>query len=644
MHLKPRNLHYDHEILDKFKVHLVQIGEYPEKSEKINCFDYFNNEEFQKERVNEITEMLEQLDNGNNFCGGANDIVVFPELVAPYSVIDRLQNYAKSKCFIVCGMFYNKMFQNNCVIIDPSGKKYIQHKLNPSPDEPSEVHEAHRRLDQVINVFVNTPIGDFAVLICYEFSNPAILDELRGKVDNIIVISMNKSADSYLRSAKGKVNDYYCHIFLCNIAQYGNSAVCGPFIKDSVISMPKDHIGTLSAEINLKEFRRSTADSVNYRKNSGRRYSALPAHFERVMDWWKDTPENCIESRFSDWERMRADLINSCKEIVAICDENITGMKDCEELAKGTSNRKTLSRELIRSIYLLEDLKEQASKLLPVKEFVNSGDFFSEQREIIDLDEFRFHFKMWDDFMSFFGLDDYKEKIKKDMEDVAKHCVTSCENYGGMTKRCNFISMKIGDTDQILITSTSKDKSILNEKDVVVVGLVPKDSKIGRKDKIEFYYTNMEGKKAIFPSLETYLGYKIHKETPGAKAILHFHHDNIVDFAWEIPIIYKDYDNSTTLSVDHMSVPSVNGRNVKLVDITEKIIDIFKNNPEINCVIGVRHGAWTYGNSLAECLKNATNAEEAAARWKIDPEKILQNVIKLNKEIEEIWATKSCKE
>ena len=49
-------------------------------------------------------------------------------------------------------------------------------KLNPAPDrEDKKVHNAHEQLKKELKVFVDTPVGDFAVLVCYDFTDIALL-------------------------------------------------------------------------------------------------------------------------------------------------------------------------------------------------------------------------------------------------------------------------------------------------------------------------------------------------------------------------------------------------------------------------------------------------------------------------------------
>jgi predicted amidohydrolase len=471
MPLSPINLHYGKHELGKFNVHIIQIGEFlPED----NLFEYINSKEFQRKRQAKIFQKLDELLPSAD----KKDIVIFPELIAPYSIIESLSQYAKNYCFIVCGMVYDELYHNRCAVIDTDGNVYWQFKSLIAPEEPEKVQLAHANLlNEPVSTFVNTPVGDFAVLICYSFSDIEILNELREKVDSLIVICMNRAAKDYLSEASRIARDYYFHIILCNVAEFGGSAICGPFKHNLVAKSLGAGEGILDREIDLREFREAMRDPARYRRKAGRTYKTIPAGFHRKLNWYLGTHEACIESMFYDWERNRESTIELCEDISRNIDLDIADMNDCIDNREAETGIVTM-----KSLYLLEDLFEQVSNLVCVKELIKSKGFFTTERSFIDVNEFEYTFMKWEDFITQYRLIPNENELKAKLEEVAKCCRDSCIGYGRHTRKCNTVSLKFT-RNIMLITCAEIDKSTLEDKDVTIVARVAP---------FRFNYTHLE--------------------------------------------------------------------------------------------------------------------------------------------------------
>lgn len=600
-------MNYDQSILDTFTVHLVQIGDIAKISDNEH---EANNSEIV---TSEIIEKLDMID----FRMDKKDIVVFPELIVPNTAITKIEEYAKNtRSFIIAGMNIDDHHQNRCSIIDPQGNIYIQYKLNPTNEEGPLVKKAHEELDKILNIFVNTPIGDFAVLICYDFLDPNLLIRLRGKIDSLFVVSMNKSPEKFKDIANDFAYSAFYHIFICNIAEHGHSAIYGPFFPRTFIKeLPAKNWGILEQEIKIKEYRDAISDNISYRTKQEKSYSGIPAKFCRDFDWWKEQPEIILERTFLDWEKNRNNILSSCRLVLEKFNDNRNDINLCITAAKNhISNRGSL-QEIFQLVYLLEDLKKQSNDLKGLNDLIKSGEHFRTGGSFTGLDRMKFEFKTFNEFTNMFHIfseSNFSESdLEKNLGDVATYCRMSCESYPEITKRCNYASMVVPNSNIILITSRNKDKSQIKAEEIVLVSeKASATKKIGQK-KFEYYFANIKDDPNILPSKETYLSYEVHRSVSRAKALLHFHHEDILELAWKIPIIYGTFDIDDNLKIDKKPTPSLNGRNISIIDFTNEFIEKLQNN-RVSCGIGVRHGCWAIGNDLKICLDESNRANRAA--------------------------------
>jgi hypothetical protein len=74
--------------------------------------------------------------------------------------------------------------------------------------------------------------------------------------------------------------------------------------------------------------------------------------------------------------------------------------------------------------------------------------------------------------------------------------------------------------------------------------------------------------------LETHLNYEIHKNICRASTILHFHHKDILEYAWYTPIKFTEdnLDQDDLFSRDNFPVPLVKARNVDIKDLAANIV------------------------------------------------------------------------
>lgn len=123
---------------------------------------------------------------------------------------------------MILGSYYDDDLNCSNVLID--GEFYGQIKNNPSPKERD-----YMRRSNDISVFINTPIGDFAVLICYDATDFSILAALEGYTDFIICIARTRDVVTFRNIFIALTYLKYQYVIFCNDAQYGGSSFYLPF-------------------------------------------------------------------------------------------------------------------------------------------------------------------------------------------------------------------------------------------------------------------------------------------------------------------------------------------------------------------------------------------------------------------------------
>jgi len=120
-----------------------------------------------------------------------------------------------------------------------------------------------------LTVFNNTPIGNFIVLICYDFLEPSKLVQLSGIIDAIFIISMNPDVPTFNLKAQ---NDAYStifgfiiisNVFAPNNRIQGNSGIYGPLRGTNKIldQFADQETGVKIIELPLGELRKTRTGS-----------------------------------------------------------------------------------------------------------------------------------------------------------------------------------------------------------------------------------------------------------------------------------------------------------------------------------------------------------------------------------------------
>jgi predicted amidohydrolase len=183
--------------------------------------DFYTNCKFKEEYVEIQAERVIRLLK-SAIDRGAN-IVLFPELGIPEKALPKMSELAGKDVYVVAGFEYDKSQRNLARIVTNGRSIYRQAKMSKSPYDCSAM-----KPEKKLFIFRRTGFGDFAVLICYDFSNRHALEVLEGNVDLILVPSRNKAVGTFHTAAIHNCYQNYCYVAIANVANWGGSGCYSP--------------------------------------------------------------------------------------------------------------------------------------------------------------------------------------------------------------------------------------------------------------------------------------------------------------------------------------------------------------------------------------------------------------------------------
>ncbi|MCZ7399846.1 MAG: hypothetical protein O8C62_09275 [Candidatus Methanoperedens sp.] len=227
------------------------------------------------------------------------NIVVFPEMSIPESIIPGIKNKIKGhKIIVVAGTHLHNYdgdanlkggdkkirFYNTCPILisgyvsdSDEVKQYDVHKNDKSIPGEFKIEQTYKNIKietgQGMLRFINTGYGNFSVIICLDFIDDEMINALfKKETDFIIVPSWNP--DSGIKTFESYADSWAAKRMICIIAnngKFGRSGIYSPCIscKDLQIKLEKNEERTQVYNFNVCDLDRSRDKSIWERNTTG---------------------------------------------------------------------------------------------------------------------------------------------------------------------------------------------------------------------------------------------------------------------------------------------------------------------------------------------------------------------------------------
>ena len=134
------------------------------------------------------------------------DLLVFPELTIPSEFVNELVGFSsQNDMYIIGGTHYkkgNQGYLSVCPIVTPIGV-FETEKITPAPFEKSSFQDKQDGAisGHLVRLFRGTKIGDFAVIICLDYTDDNLRIDLgKDMLDFLIVSAFNQQSDEFFHS------------------------------------------------------------------------------------------------------------------------------------------------------------------------------------------------------------------------------------------------------------------------------------------------------------------------------------------------------------------------------------------------------------------------------------------------------------
>jgi hypothetical protein len=103
-------------------------------------------------------------------------------------------------------------------------------KLNPAPEEENLLLQNGYEFvnGNRIYQFKSKRLGNFAVLICFDFLNLPVQAILQGQIQTLFVLTYNKDVSGFISVADTMQRMLLCNVVICNTGYYGGSVAFAP--------------------------------------------------------------------------------------------------------------------------------------------------------------------------------------------------------------------------------------------------------------------------------------------------------------------------------------------------------------------------------------------------------------------------------
>lgn len=199
-------------------------------------------------------------------------LVVFPELSVPADSMPTLLRFVRATgAMVLAGLELRSALTgrrqlNELVWIIPSSGEntrplvLLQHKIHVTAAERS-LSPPILPADPAVIWRIGTQPERLAAINCYEFTDLALRELLRGRVEALIIAANNRDVPTFDNLVESTHYDLFCHVVLVNAENFGGSAIRAPYKEPHHRRIFDIHGGDLFAvnlcELDITAFRRT---------------------------------------------------------------------------------------------------------------------------------------------------------------------------------------------------------------------------------------------------------------------------------------------------------------------------------------------------------------------------------------------------
>lgn len=209
------------------------------------------------------------------------NLVIFPEASVPVASLPTLRRFVRATgAVVLAGLEVRNNASgteklNELVWIVPAGEddtrplELRQAKIHPTSDERALVPPVVPANPPVIwRLGAEASLAfpqRLAAINCYEFTDLALRELLRGRVEALVIAANNKDVPTFDNLIEATHYDLFCHVLLVNAERYGGSAIRAPYSEPHQRRIFDVHGGELFAvnvcELDLTSIRRVAPQS-----------------------------------------------------------------------------------------------------------------------------------------------------------------------------------------------------------------------------------------------------------------------------------------------------------------------------------------------------------------------------------------------
>ncbi len=197
----------------------------------------------------EIQQGLRQVLKGDN----KPDMILIPELHLPPGKVGELKKICRRYDVLgIAGIDFQRnphdfrKIRNRGILIVPGtigdhkqqhnritalhfGKTYFSHMERQMFRNIEGVIDCLEDQEQNMYIFETSYFGNFGIMICSDIFDLERMILYQGRIQHLLIISLNKDLNTYFAMAESLTRLLYCNVIICNTGQFGGSLAFSPY-------------------------------------------------------------------------------------------------------------------------------------------------------------------------------------------------------------------------------------------------------------------------------------------------------------------------------------------------------------------------------------------------------------------------------